>query len=153
MESTTESLARENVDAWCTYYLPLIYRSSLAYLIIVSSQRSMIPTNRDLFKKWFEALAGRQPLESWMKDWGVDDRSRHVLLQYFYNKAGPEGVKACLVLAIRMLANDKLPPSSIKMAVNEEFLKGSLYDLYARLEKQKSPYTKSILDNINRLGE
>jgi hypothetical protein len=151
MESTTESLAREVVDAWCTYYLPLISKAFRAYLIIVSSQ-GMILTNPHLFKEWFEALAGRQRLESWMKDWGIDDQSIHVLLQYFDNKAGPEGVKPCLVLAIRMLVNNKLPPSSIQMAVKEEFLGGSLHDLYTRLEQQKSPSARAFLEGIDRLN-
>jgi hypothetical protein len=151
MESGMESLAREIVDAWCTYHLLLIYNCFWAYFIIVSSQEMILAKSR-LFKEWFEALALGQPPASWMNDYGIDDHLIHVLQQYMNNKAGPEGIQVCLVFAIRPLANNHLPPSRLRWAMKEEFKNGALHDLYARLEKEKGVYAQSFLDGINHLN-
>jgi hypothetical protein len=116
----------------------------------VSSQDD-IAMRPDVFIDWYKALAGGRSLASWGTALGIND---NLIASIEENE-----MKACLVLALHLLANNHLPPLEQQRDVKKEFTNGGLRGLYDQLKEANDRlkgiigiYVRAILQNIDHLG-
>jgi hypothetical protein len=132
-------------------YVPTTVTVYLSANTSIDSSQDDIAMRPDVFRDWYKALAGDRSLLSWGRALGINDN--------FIASIEKNETKACLVLALHLLADNHLPPLEQQGDVKKEFTNGGLRGLYGQLNEANGRrkgisdiYVCAILEKIEYMG-